>query len=198
MGSNGGADAAAILIFENDPRQAIAYQELFVGAGYRAQTALPDQAVQQLCEQVQPQAVLFDMGIWEADTAYVFGILNGAVGFERPVVIALGSLPHQVRRAKRFGADGIWVRGVDDAAGLPRLVADLVEQRREGKLKPRTPSTPLTACGCQIAVAKKCRHHLYNASSRVDSGLAILGHARLFSPANPLVGALMWISRVEA
>src|SRR5437868_2554455 len=143
MGSNGGADAAAILIFENDPRQAIAYQELFVGAGYDAQTALPDQAVQQLCEQVQPQAVLFDMGIWEADTAYVFGILNGAVGFERPVVIALGSLPHQVRRAKRLRADGDWVRGVDDAAGLPRLVADLVEQRREGKLKPRTPSTPL-------------------------------------------------------
>src|SRR5207237_7997564 len=97
----GGADAAAILIFENDPRQAIAYQELFVGAGYRAQTALPDQAVQQLCEQVQPQAVLFDMGIWEADTAYVFGILNGAVGFERPVVIALGSLHDQVRRSRR-------------------------------------------------------------------------------------------------
>jgi len=32
---------------------------------------------------------------------------------------------------------------VDDAAALPRLVADLVEQRREGKLKPKTPSTPL-------------------------------------------------------
>ena len=143
IASNGSADVATILIFENDPRQALAYQELFVVAGYEAQTALPDQAVQQLCEQLQPQAVLFDMGIWEADTAYVFGILNGAVGFERPVVIALGSLPHQVRRAKRFGADGIWVRGVDDAAALPRLVADLVEQRREGKLKPKTPSTPL-------------------------------------------------------
>src|SRR5881396_2648235 len=106
---NGSADAAAVLIFENDPRQ----------------------------------AVLFDMGIWEADTAFVFGILNGAVGFERPVIVALGSLPHQVRRAKRFGADGIWVRGVDDAATLPELVADLVEQRREGKLKPKTPLTPL-------------------------------------------------------
>src|SRR5437016_1407776 len=130
--SNGSPDPAAVLIFENDPRQAIAYQELFVGAGYKAQTALPDEAVQQLCEQLQPRAVLFDMGIWEADTAQVFGILNGAVGFERPVIIALGSLPHQVRRAKRFGADGIWVRGVDDAATLPELVADLVEQRREG------------------------------------------------------------------
>ena len=141
--SNGSPDPAAVLIFENDPRQAIAYQELFVGAGYKAQTALPDEAVQQLCEQLQPRAVLFDMGIWEADTAQVFGILNGAVGFERPVIIALGSLPHQVRRAKRFGADGIWVRGVDDAATLPGLVADLVEQRREGKLKPKTPLTPL-------------------------------------------------------
>ena len=141
--SNGSADATAILIFEHDPKQAIAYQELFVGAGYEARTALPDEAVQQLCERLQPQAVLFDMGIWEADTAYVFGILNGAVGFERPVIIALGSLPHQVRRAKRFGADGIWVRGVDDAATLPGLVADLVEQRREGKLKPKMPSTPL-------------------------------------------------------
>src|SRR2546422_8377527 len=141
--SNGSADAAAVLIFENDPRQAIAYQELFVDAGYAAQTALPDEEVQQLCEQLQPQAVLFDMGIWEADTAYVFGILNGAVGFERPVIIALGSLPHQVRRAKRFGADAIWVRGVDDAATLPGLVSDLVEQRREGKLKPKTTLTPL-------------------------------------------------------
>jgi CheY-like chemotaxis protein len=140
---NGSADQAAVLIFENDPRQAIAYQELFVNAGYPAQTALPDQEVQQLCEQLQPKAVLFDMGIWEADTAYVFGVLNGAVGFERPVILALASLPHQVRRAKRFGADGIWVRGVDDAATLPNLVANLVEQRREGKLKPKAPSTPL-------------------------------------------------------
>src|SRR5439155_1443231 len=88
-------------------------------AGAAGVAALPDDAVQQLCEQLQPRVVLFDMGIWEADTAQVFGILNGAVGFERPVIIALGSLPHQVRRAKRFGADSIWVRGVDDAATLP-------------------------------------------------------------------------------
>src|SRR5438094_10454978 len=93
IASNGSADVATILIFENDPRQALAYQELFVGAGYEAQTALPDQAVQQLCEQLQPQAVLFDMGIWEADTAYVFGILNGSVGFARPGSIALGRYP---------------------------------------------------------------------------------------------------------
>src|SRR6266480_6157438 len=142
IASNGSADAATILIFENDPRQALAYQELFVGAGYEAQTALPDQAVQQLCEQLQPQAVLFDMGIWEADTAYVFGVLNGAVGFERPVTIALCILPHQVRRARRFGADGLWVRGVDDAAALPRLTSDLLQQRREGKLNPMVPPPP--------------------------------------------------------
>jgi hypothetical protein len=137
------SSAAALLIFENDPRQAIAYRELFADSGYQAQTALPDQDVQQLCEQVKPAAVLVDMGIWEADTAYVFGVLNGALGFERPVSIALCILPHQVRRARKFGADGVWVRGVDDAAALPRLVADLLDQRREGKLKPRVPSTPL-------------------------------------------------------
>jgi CheY-like chemotaxis protein len=137
------ASADALLVFENDPRQAIAYRELFADSGYQAQTALPDQDVQQLCEQVKPAAVLVDMGIWEADTAYVFGVLNGALGFERPVSIALCILPHQVRRARKFGADGVWVRGVDDAAALPRLVADLLHQRREGKLKPRVPSTPL-------------------------------------------------------
>ena len=134
---------AALLIFENDPRQAIAYQELFAGSGYQAETALPDQDVQQLCERLKPAAVLIDMGIWEADTAYVFGVLNGAQGFERPVTIALCILPHQVRRARKFGADGLWVRGVDDAAALPRLTGDLLQQRREGKLKPRVPSTPL-------------------------------------------------------
>ena len=135
--------AAAVVIFENDPRQAIAYQELFTGAGYLAQTALPNQDVQQLCERLKPQVILFDMAIWEADTAYVFGVLNGALGFERPLIIALATLPHQVRRAKRFGADSVWIRGVDDAAGLPQLAGDLLQQRREGKLKPRVPSTPL-------------------------------------------------------
>jgi CheY-like chemotaxis protein len=132
-----------VLIFENDPRQAIAYQELFTGAGYQARTALPNQDVQQLCAELQPQATLVDMAIWESDTAYVFGVLSGALGFERPVVIALATLPHQVRRAKKFGADSIWIRGVDDAAGLPRLVRDLLQQRREGKLKRRVASTPL-------------------------------------------------------
>jgi len=135
--------ADAVVIFENDPRQAIAYQQLFMGAGYDAQTALPNQDVQQLCERLKPQVVAFDMAIWEADTAYVFGVLNGALGFERPVIIALATLPHQVRRAKRFGADSVWIRGVDDAAGLPQLAGDLLQQRREGKLKPRVPSTPL-------------------------------------------------------
>ncbi len=135
--------APAVIIFENDPHQAIAYLELFVDAGYDAQTALPDQDVQQLCERLKPQLVLFDMGIWEADAAYVFGVLNGALGFERPVITALATLPHQVRRAKRFGADGVWIRGVDDAAGLPHLADNLLQQRREGKLKPRVPSTPL-------------------------------------------------------
>ncbi len=135
--------AGAVVIFENDPRQATAYQELFEGAAWDTQTALPNQDVQQLCERVKPQVVLFDMAIWEADTAYVFGVLNGALGFDRPVIIALATLPHQARRAKRFGADSVWIRGVDDAAGLPRLAGDLLDQRREGKLKPRMPSTPL-------------------------------------------------------
>jgi CheY-like chemotaxis protein len=136
-------EGETVLIFENDPRQAGAYRELLMDAGYRGETALPDQDVQQLCQRVQPQAVLFDMAIWEADTAYVFGVLNAAAGFSRPVILALASLPHQVRRAKRFGADAIWIRGVDDAVGLPQLIGDLLEQRQEGKLKPRTPSTPL-------------------------------------------------------
>ena len=140
---DGDSSAAVVLIFENDPRQAIAYQELFADTGYQAQTALPNEDVQQLCERLKPQAVLFDMAIWEADTAYVFGVLTGALGFERPVIVALATLPHQVRRAKRFTADNVWIRGVDDAAALPRLVGDLLQQRREGKLKPRVPSTPL-------------------------------------------------------
>jgi len=133
----------AVVIFENDPRQAIAYEELFTGAAYDARTALPNQNVQELCERLKPQVVLFDMAIWEADTAYVFGVLNGALGFDRPLIIALATLPHQVRRAKRFGADSVWIRGVDDAAGLPQLAGDLLLQRREGKLKLRVPSTPL-------------------------------------------------------
>jgi CheY-like chemotaxis protein len=131
------------LIFENDPRQANAYLELFVADGYRAELAQPSPEVQVLCERLQPDLVLFDMAIWEADTAYVYGVLSNAVGFARPVILALASLPHQVRRAKKFGADAVWIRGVDDAAALPQLVADLLEQRREGKLKPKTPSTPL-------------------------------------------------------
>src|ERR1700682_6715872 len=125
------SSATAVLIFENDPRQAIAYEELFAQSGYQAQTALPDQDVQQLCEQHKPVTVIFDMGIWEADAAYVFGVLKGAQGFEPPVIIALCILPHQVRRAKKFGADGIWVRGVDDAAALSRLAGDLLPPDRE-------------------------------------------------------------------
>src|ERR1700737_1494023 len=93
-----------VLIFENDPHQARSYQELFSDAGYLAQAALPTDDVQSLAGRLQPQVVLFDMAIWEADTAYVFGVLNGALGFERPVTIALATLPHPGRRAKRFGA----------------------------------------------------------------------------------------------
>ena len=132
-----------VLIFENDPRQAIAYRDLFVDAAFEAQTALPDQNVGEICVRVQPDAVLIDMGIWEADAAYIFGVVQAAIDFERPVILALAALPHQVRRAKKFGADAVWVRGVDDAAALPRLVSDLLDQRREGKLKPRMPATPL-------------------------------------------------------
>jgi CheY-like chemotaxis protein len=133
----------AALIVENDPHQATAYRELFTDAGYVAETALPSQDVQQICARLRPSAVLFDMAIWEADTAYVFGVLNSALGFDRPVILALCTLPHQVRRAKRFGADSIWIRGVDDAAALPQVIRDLIEQRRAGKLKPKTPATPL-------------------------------------------------------
>ncbi|HET9848044.1 MAG TPA: response regulator [Candidatus Dormibacteraeota bacterium] len=143
MAPNGDGGAPGVLVFENDPKQAIAYRDLFIDGGYRARTALPSEDVQRLCERIQPAAVLIDMAIWEADTAYVFGVLNNAVGFPRPVILALTSLPHQVRRAKKFGADATWVRGVDDAAALPQLVADLLEQRREGKLKPKSPATPL-------------------------------------------------------
>ena len=140
---NGTAAAQNVLIFENDPRQAIAYRDLFTDAGYLAQTALPTDDVQRLCERVQPAVVLIDMAIWEADTAYLYGVLTNAIGFRRPVILALASLPHQVRRAKRFGADSVWIRGVDDAGALPQLLGELLEQREEGKLKPKTPSTPL-------------------------------------------------------
>src|ERR1700716_1926827 len=99
---------ATVVIFENDPRQAIAYQELFTGAGYLAQTALPNQDVQQLCERAKPDVALVDMAIWESDAASTYGVLNGAFGFERPVIVALAPLPHQVRRAKKFGADYVW------------------------------------------------------------------------------------------
>jgi CheY-like chemotaxis protein len=138
-----GDAASPVLIFENDPRQAIAYRDLFADAGYLAETALPNEDVQRVCERLQPQAALVDMAIWEADAAYIFGVLNGAVAFPRPVILALASLPHQVRRAKKFGADAIWIRGVDDAAALPQLIGDLLDQRQEGKLKPKQPSTPL-------------------------------------------------------
>jgi DNA-binding NarL/FixJ family response regulator len=137
------ATKVGVLIFENDPRQASAYRELFADDDYDAQAALPTDDVQALCERIQPQVALFDMGIWEADSAFVFGILNGANGFARPIIIGLSTLPHQVRRAKKFGADGVWIRGVDDAASLPQLVDDLLRQRREGTLKPRVPTTPL-------------------------------------------------------
>lgn len=132
-----------VVIFENDPHQAIAYRDLFADYGYLAETALPTDDVQALCERLQPSLIVFDMQIWEADTAYVFGVILGAAGFARPVVIALCTLPHQVRRAKRFGADATWIRGVDDATGLPQLAEQLLEKRRAGQLKPRVPSTPL-------------------------------------------------------
>jgi CheY-like chemotaxis protein len=133
----------SVLIFENDPRQAGAYRDLFRDAGYISETALPNEDLQRICERLQPRAALVDMQIWESDTAYIFGVLNNAVGFVRPVILALATLPHQVRRAKKFGADAVWVRGVDDAAALPQLVGDLLDQRQQGTLKLRTPSTPL-------------------------------------------------------
>jgi CheY-like chemotaxis protein len=143
MASTQSPAGEAVLVFENDPRQAVAYQELFEADGYSVTTALPTEDVQALCERTKPGLVLFDMAIWEADTAYVYGVLNGAQGFERPVILALCTLPHQVRRAKKFGADGIWIRGVDDAAALPGLAGGLLAKRGDGTLKPRIPSTPL-------------------------------------------------------
>jgi CheY-like chemotaxis protein len=136
-------DAETVLIFENDPKQAEAYAALFQTRGYRPEIALPTQDVQALCERLKPSLVVFDMGFWESDAAYVLGIVTMALGFERPVIVALASLPHQVRRGKRFGADAVWIRGVDDALGLPQLASDLLQRRREGKLKSRTPTTPL-------------------------------------------------------
>jgi CheY-like chemotaxis protein len=141
--SEASEDAARVLIFENEPRQAEAYQELFLSRGYPAETALPNQDVKAICREVHPDVVIFDMAFWEGDTAYVFGVLNEADGFERPIVIALCTLPHQSRRAKRFGADGIWFRGVDDAVGLVQMAEDLLKRRRAGALKPRVPTTPL-------------------------------------------------------
>jgi AmiR/NasT family two-component response regulator len=132
-----------VLIFENDPKQADAYAQLFQARGFRPVLALPSQDVQALCERLKPSLVVFDMGFWEADAAYVLGIVTMSMGFERPVILALASLPHQVRRAKRFGADAVWIRGVDDAAGLPQVADDLLKSRRDGKLKSRIPSTPL-------------------------------------------------------
>ncbi len=132
-----------VLIFEPDARQAQAYHELFQAQGYEAETALPTDDVQALCERLQPDLVVFDMAIWEADTAYVFGVLLGALGFRRPVIIGLSTMDVQTRRARRFGADGVWVRGVDDATGLVRLAGQLLEKRRTGTLPIASPRTPL-------------------------------------------------------
>src|SRR5690242_10578466 len=85
-----------VLVVENDPRQAIAYSELFADAGYVVERTLPNQDIQRLCQRLQPGVALVDMAIWEADSAYVFGVLNAAVGFPRPIIVALASLPHQV------------------------------------------------------------------------------------------------------
>jgi hypothetical protein len=59
------------------------------------------------------------------------------------VIVGLSTLPHQTRRAKRFGADAIWIRGVDDAVGLVQVAEDLLARRHAGELKPRIPTTPL-------------------------------------------------------
>lgn len=136
-------DHPRVLIFENQPRQAEAYRELFATRGFEAATALPSQDVKALGQSFRPHVVIFDMGFWEGDTAYVFGVLNEADGFDRPPIIGLSTLPHQTRRAKRFGADAVWIRGVDDAVGLVQMAEDLLERRRAGKLQPRIPTTPL-------------------------------------------------------
>jgi len=132
-----------VLIFQPEARQARAYQELFEHNGYLARTALPADDVQPICEEFQPALVIFDMGFWEADTALVFGILNNAMGFPRPVIIGLSTLDVHTRRAKRFGADAVWIRGVDDAVGLPQLAGELLAARRGGTLKVPQPKTPL-------------------------------------------------------
>ena len=103
----------------------------------------PADDVQRICEEVQPALVIFDMGFWEADSALVFGILNNALGFQRPVIIGLSTLDVHTRRARRFGADAVWIRGVDDAVGLPRLAGQLLAARRAGTLKVPQPKTPL-------------------------------------------------------
>jgi len=132
-----------VLIFDRDPRHAEAYRTLFEADGCAAEAAQPNDPVQAICERFQPDLVIFDMAFWEADTAYVFGILNLANGFPRPVIIGLSTLEVQTRRAKRFGADAIWIRGVDDATGLPALARELLEKRRAGVLAIPAPRTPL-------------------------------------------------------
>ena len=136
-------EPASVLIFENQPRQAEAYRELFSSRDFRAETALPSQDVKAICQRLRPDVVIFDMAFWEADTASVFGVLTEADGFDRPIIVALSTLPYQTRRAKRFGADAVWIRGVDDALGLVQMAEDLLKQRRAGSLKPRVPTTPL-------------------------------------------------------
>ncbi len=90
-----------VLIFQPEARQARAYQELFEHNGYQARTALPAEDVQRICEEVQPALVIFDMGFWEADTAFVFGILNNALGFQRPVFRGRRGLDPGCRRRGR-------------------------------------------------------------------------------------------------
>ncbi len=137
------AEHDRVLIFDRDEKQARAYAELFRVHRYEAEVALPSDDVQTICERLRPSLVIFDMAFWEADAAHVFGVLNTAIGFSRPVIIGVSTLDVQARRAKRFGADGSWIRGVDDATGLPQLARELLEKRRVGKLLAPSPRTPL-------------------------------------------------------
>jgi hypothetical protein len=144
-----------VVIFEPQPAKGQDYLELFTVAGYTAQLAQPTDDVAAIGKSFAPTVVVFDMWYWEGDTALVFGILQEARTFERPLIVAVCNIPFQLGRAKRFGADGTLKRGGTRIWGGPevlpgeelvKLVAlcdDLISRRAAGELPPRKVKTPL-------------------------------------------------------
>ncbi len=144
-----------LLLFEPQPSQETEYLALFREAGYEARGAQPRDDVAAFCREFHPAIVAYDMAYWEADTALVFGILTEALGFERPIIVGICNLPFQLRRAKRFGADGIFRKGGAKIWGGPEIMPgqelaklvglcdELLAKRAAGELKPPPVKTPL-------------------------------------------------------